>query len=177
MYSPEKRATRYVPDELVLHERFLVGPLPSSALHDVFSAWQTDSNADPPVFERVYFERSKKQNEKKSADYRPLSLNNRGLVAGQIPFDIFISHPASWPCDLAFERITKSWKGSSITNVVEESILKIDPNVYDTFIKMVLQHLLLFSASFPFFFFFCFFSCLRLKNSPWVSRVEKRNNI
>ena len=63
----EKGATRvrYVPDELVLHERFLVGPLASSALHDVFSARQTDSSADPSVFERVYFERRKRTKKKK----------------------------------------------------------------------------------------------------------------
>ena len=35
-------------------------------------------------------ERKKERKEKKSADYRPLSSNNRGLVAGQILFDIFL---------------------------------------------------------------------------------------
>ena len=34
--------------------------------------------------------RKKERKEKKSADYRPLSSNNRGLVAGQILFDIFL---------------------------------------------------------------------------------------
>lgn len=173
MYSPEKRATRYVPDELVLHERFLVGPLPSSALHDVFSAWQTDSNADPPVFERVYFERSKKQNEKKSADYRPLSLNNHGLVAGQIPFDIFYfssSILAVWSRVRENHQVLERF-------LVNQRRRRINIKDRSKRVRHVYQ-----DGTATFTFIFCefsffFFSCRRLKNSPWVSRVEKRNDI